>query len=471
MKTNLLPALAGATGMAFVGGSVAVSGFLSDAPSLTVQALRYAVACLLLLLFARVVGKKIVRPRGREWLWLAGVVLTGLIIFNVALVHGSRHAEPAVIGVAVACVPLLMAVAGPLLEGRSPARRLIVAALVVTAGAALVQGLGRTDGAGLLWALVTFACEAGFTLLAVPVLGRHGPLGVSVHATWMAAAAFAVGGVVGEGPAAVLRLHLDDMLAGVYLAVAVTAVAFVLWYTCVQRIGSARAGLLTGIAPISAAVVGVALAGPMPGPAVWLGIAVVAAGLTLGFRPQPPARRSGLADGAGEARDELGGKGPRQDLQEPAGNGQALSDGGGGGPAGVSGAGLQQRGAEVQADADEFDGAARRRRSAGLAGAGKPAVVAGGPGPAEREGENQEQAEQGAPGLVAVAEQGSGDPGPDQVPAADGATVDLVVPLGHEDAPDGVVVPGGTVGAGQLLVGLGRVAGGVPTEQPQPVAQ
>ncbi|MCO8276402.1 DMT family transporter [Actinoplanes sp. TRM 88003] len=284
MKTSLL---AGATGMAFVGGSVAVSGFLAGAPSLTVQSLRYAVACLLLVLYARFTGRRLVRPHGTEWLWLGGVVVTGMLIFNVALVQGSRHAEPAVLGVAVACVPLLLAVAGPLLEGQTPARRLIVAALIVTAGAALVQGLGRTDGIGLLWALVTFACEAGFTLLAVPVLGRHGPLGVSVHSTWMAAAAFGVGGLVGEGPAAVLRLRLDDILAGIYLAVAVTAVAFVLWYTCVQRLGSARAGLLTGIAPISAAVAGVALGGPMPGPAVWLGIAVVAVGLALGFRSRP----------------------------------------------------------------------------------------------------------------------------------------------------------------------------------------
>nr|WP_308129495.1 DMT family transporter [Actinoplanes polyasparticus] len=298
MKTNLLPALAGATGMAFVGGSVAVSGFLADAPSLTVQSLRYAVACLLLMLYARLVGKRVVRPRGAEWLWLAGVVATGMIVFNVALVQGSKHAEPAVLGVAVACVPLLLAVAGPLLEGQTPARRLIVAALVVTAGAALVQGFGRTDGIGLLWALVTFACEAGFTLLAVPVLGRHGPLGVSAHSTWMAAVAFGLGGLFGEGPTAALRLRLDDVLAGVYLAVAVTAVAFVLWYTCVQRLGSARAGLLTGIAPVSAAAVGVAVGGPMPGLAVWLGIGVVAAGLALGFRPgrstaQPPVAPAG----------------------------------------------------------------------------------------------------------------------------------------------------------------------------------
>jgi drug/metabolite transporter (DMT)-like permease len=216
-----------------------------------------------------------------------------MVIFNVALVYGARHAEPAVLGVAVACVPILLALAGPVLEGHGPAPRLVAAAIVVTAGAALVQGVGRADGAGLIWAVVVFACEAGFTLLAMPVLGRHGPLGVSVHSTWMAAVAFGVGGLAGEGPGAVLRLRADDLLAGAYLAVAVTAVAFVLWYTCVERIGAARAGLLTGIAPIAAAATGVLLGGSMPTPLVWLGIGAVATGLAIGMtsarrgRPAP----------------------------------------------------------------------------------------------------------------------------------------------------------------------------------------
>jgi drug/metabolite transporter (DMT)-like permease len=282
---SLTPGLAGALGMVFVGGSVAVSGALAGAPVMTVQALRYAVACLLLLLFARRSGVRLVSPRGVEWLWLSGVVVTGMFVFNLALVHGARHAEPAVLGVAVACVPILLAVAGPVLQGHRPLPRLVLAATVVTAGAGLVQGLGRADRVGVMWAVVTFGCEAGFTLLAMPVLGRHGPLGVSVHSTWLAALLFAACGVTMEGPSAVLRLSPADLFAGAYLAVAVTAVAFVLWYTCVSRLGAARAGLLTGIAPIAAAVTGVAIGGPAPRPLVWAGVATVACGLAVGLRP------------------------------------------------------------------------------------------------------------------------------------------------------------------------------------------
>ena len=282
---HLGPGLAaGAGAMICVGGSVAVSGVLAGAPAFTAEALRYALACLILVALARLTGRRLVWPRGAEWLWLSGVAATGLVLFNIALVSGSKHAEPAVLGVAVACVPALLAVLGPLLEGSRPRPALVAAALVVTCGAALVQGVGRTDGIGIAWAVVVFGCEAAFTLLAIPVLGRHGPWGVSVHTTWLATVIFAVIGVAHEGPAAALRLDRSDWLAVAYLAVAVTAVAFVLWYSSVGRLGASRAGLLTGIAPVAAAAAGVLLGGPAPRPLVWAGIAVVAAGLTLGLR-------------------------------------------------------------------------------------------------------------------------------------------------------------------------------------------
>ena len=280
---------AGATGQVCVGGSVAISGVLAGAPLYTAEAVRYAAACLLLLGYLRLTGKRLSWPRGQDWLWLLGVTVTGLVLFNVALVEGSRHAEPAVLGVAVASVPALLAVGGPLLEGSRPRLVALAAAAVVTTGAALVQGTGRTDAAGLAWAAVVLGCETCFTLLAVPVLRRHGPAGVSVHTTWLAVVIFGGIGLVREGPAAVAQLGAADWLATGYLAVAVTAVAFVLWYSSVGRLGASQAGLLTGVAPVAAALAGVLLGGPAPHPLVWAGIAVVAAGLVLGLRPRAGA--------------------------------------------------------------------------------------------------------------------------------------------------------------------------------------
>ncbi len=275
--------LLAAGGMICVGSSVAVSNTLINAPLFTVQALRYALAALILFLLCRVTGRKILLPRGMEWFWLLGVAGSGLVLFNIAVVNGDAHAEPAVIGIAVASVPLVLAIAGPLAARGRPAMTVVVAAVIVTVGAVLVQGAGRTDAIGLGWALVVLVTEAAFTLMAVPVLTRMGPWVVSLHTTWLAAIAFGVLGVVVEGPGTVFALPGEDFAVAIYLGVVVTALAFVLWYSAVGRIGPGRAGLFTGIVPIVAAAGGLLLGGPMPHAAVWIGVVVVLGGLCVGM--------------------------------------------------------------------------------------------------------------------------------------------------------------------------------------------
>ncbi len=286
---------AGSVAMVLVGSSVAISRTLVAAPLLTAQAIRYGVASVVLLILARAFGARITRPRGREWLWLASISATGLVLFNIAIVRGVAQTGPAMIAVAVACVPVLLSVLGPLLQRQAPRRQVVLAAVIVTAGAILVEGAGRVSAAGLAWAGVALACEAAFTLLAIPVLGRHGAWGVSVHSVWIGAVMLTVLGLVTEGPAAAARLTGPDLVAVAYL-VLVTVVAFVLWYSTVAALGPARAGVLTGIAPVSAALAGVATGSRAPSLAMWAGIAVVmvaylAAGLWSRARPGLPLSR------------------------------------------------------------------------------------------------------------------------------------------------------------------------------------
>jgi len=281
--------------MICVGSSVAVSTAIVDAPLFTVQAVRYTLAAVLLVVVARATGRRLPRPRGLEWAWLCGVALTGLVLFNVGVVRGVAHAEPAVIGVAVATVPLVLAVAGPLAARRRPATAVVVGAAVVTVGAALVSGGGRTDLVGLGWAAVVLGGEVAFTLLAVPVLGRLGPWAVALHTVWIAAVVLAVLGVAVDGPDAAATLDAGDLLAAAHLAIVVTALAFVLWYTAVSRIGADRAGLFTGVVPVTAAVGGMLLGAPVPAAMVWAGMALVAVGLIIGLgaeRRRPPLRES-----------------------------------------------------------------------------------------------------------------------------------------------------------------------------------
>lgn len=296
------------TAMVFVGSSAAVSRALTAAPLCTAQAVRYALAAVILVVLARLLRIPVVRPRGAEWLWLAGTSVSGLVLFNIAVVRGVTRAQPAMIAVAVACVPVLLGVLGPMLQRQSPHRRIVLAAVVVTAGAAGVEGAGHADAAGAAWAVLALVCEAGFTLLAVPVLGRHGAWGVSVHTVWMGAVMFGVLGLAGEGPSAVTRLTVTDLLAVTYLALLVTVAAFLLWYTAVSALGPGRAGLMTGVAPVSAALAGLVLGTRAPNLLMWLGIAVVVAGLAFGLS-QPRQDGSGRGSCDSEGRPGAAGDG------------------------------------------------------------------------------------------------------------------------------------------------------------------
>src|SRR5215218_9433046 len=147
-------------GMVIVGSSVAVSRLVTDYPILTGQALRYAVAAVLLFAVARFFPVPArTRPTGRDLVLLVALGAIGLAAFNACVLIGLRHAEPAVIGTTIGAAPLILALLGPVLSGRRPAARLVAAAAVVAGGTALVEGLGDTDVVGLAAALGALACE------------------------------------------------------------------------------------------------------------------------------------------------------------------------------------------------------------------------------------------------------------------------------------------------------------------------
>jgi drug/metabolite transporter (DMT)-like permease len=93
----------------------------------------------------------------------------GVTGFNYCTAEAVRHTGAATVGTVIAAVPVVLAIAGPLAARRRPAPRVIAAALLVAAGAAVVTGLGGTNLPGLLLALGALVAEVSFTLVAVPL--------------------------------------------------------------------------------------------------------------------------------------------------------------------------------------------------------------------------------------------------------------------------------------------------------------
>lgn len=295
--------LRGAAAMTMLGCSTGVSAAFAGYPLLGGQALRYLLAAGLLLPLALRAAAGAPRPTAREWGRLALLSATGLVGFNVLLVQALRHSGPAGVGSVVGAAPLLMAVLGPLLAGGRPGRRAVVAAGVVAAGAATAQGFGAGDAVGTVLALGTLGCEVGFSLLAVPLLPRLGPVGVSAWVTVLAVPMFAGAAVLLDGRAALRVPSGSELAALLYLAVPMTCVAFLLWYRALELLGAERAGLFAGLVPITAALSGAALGEGAPRAGELLGAVLVGAGVCLGLRTRRPGRarapRTGPARAAG----------------------------------------------------------------------------------------------------------------------------------------------------------------------------
>ena len=282
------------TAQAILGASVPLMRGIVDYPVMTGQAGRYAVAAVALGVLARLgLGGPPPRPGWpgrRDRLALVGVAATGLAGFNLCMVTAVRHADPAVVGTIVGAAPLGLALIGPLMRRRRPTAGILISAAIIVVGTALVHGFGRADLLGTLAALGTLAGEIAFSVFAAVALPRLGAVRVSAYSCALAVPMLVVGAVAARE---VPRLPTATETATfAYLAVLLTVVAFVAWFSGLNRLGVARAGLFVGLAPVATIVTTSIQDRSWPVPAQALGVLIVAAALTYGVGQRDPARRS-----------------------------------------------------------------------------------------------------------------------------------------------------------------------------------
>jgi drug/metabolite transporter (DMT)-like permease len=286
---NLLRGSVGAAAAMFLVGTLAAgSSVINDYPLYGGQVLRYALSATILFAVARAKGLGLVRLAPRQALLLLALAATGLVLFNVCVIQATRHASPTLVGTVVGTVPVVLALAGPLLARSRPSGRVLVAAAVVVTGATIATGLGGGSPTGLLYAVGALACEACFSLLAIPLLPRLGPVRVSAYTQAVAVPVLLLVGAVTDGGGLLRMPTAAEAAALLYLATVVSAGAFLLWYDALPRLGADRAGLFAGLVPVGAIVTTVLLGLRTPTAVVLGGAALVIAGLLMGMKPNRP---------------------------------------------------------------------------------------------------------------------------------------------------------------------------------------
>jgi inner membrane transporter RhtA len=194
---------------------------------------------------------------------------------------------------ALATVPLGIVVTieflGPLAVAIGGSRRLLdgLWALLASGGVVLLaEGGGDVHLVGLLFALATAVCWAGYILLSA-ALGRHTTDGGGL-AIGMAFAAIVVApvGIVDRGTAL-----LEPWVLGVGLGVALlsSVIPYSLELEALRRIPPKVFGVLMSLEPVVAALVGLLVLGEVLGPLQWLAVLLViaaSAGATRTAQPQ-----------------------------------------------------------------------------------------------------------------------------------------------------------------------------------------
>ena len=264
-----------------VGSSVTAAEELGGYPVAGGQAVRYALAAVLLLGLVR---GRLRRPSGRELALLVALSATGLVLFNILLLEAVRRADAGSVGVIVGTMPVVVVIAAPLTQRERVRPALLGTAFVVAIGAALVQGFGgRLPTDALLLSLGALVCEACFGLLARPLIPALGPAGVSTWIVLLAVPILVIVGFASEGPHVLAAPTLGEALALAYMAAVVTAGGFVAWYGSIERLGVERASLFSGVLPATALFTGALLGHAEVTPERIIGIVVVVAGITAGL--------------------------------------------------------------------------------------------------------------------------------------------------------------------------------------------
>jgi drug/metabolite transporter (DMT)-like permease len=194
------------------------------------------------------------------------LALMGVIGFTLAYALGNwgiAHSTASNAALLITVEPAALIVLSPLLLGERLSWREALGAALALLGAAIVvvNGIPGVTQAlvphwrGDLVLILSGVAYAAYSLLARPVLLRHPSLVVTAYSVVWGAAAMLPLAVLDAGPAP--RWTTSALVGTLYLAVVMTALGYVVWNWCLERVEAARAAIFLNIQPLGGALLGV----------------------------------------------------------------------------------------------------------------------------------------------------------------------------------------------------------------------
>lgn len=253
--------------------------------------LRFAAAAALLFVLLWLRERRLPRLSPRELVLVVGLGLLGIAIYNSLFTAGMARVEASRAALIVPTNPAFTALFAALLlkERLGGTRALGVALCVLGALWVLARGdprtfLGLEFSLGELLLVLCIFIWSAYTLLSRVALSTLSPLALTAYV--MAAGVIPLALPAWLEHASLAQVTWQSWVAFAYLVVFGTVMAFLWFYEGVKSLGAARASQFINLVPPLAVAEAVLILGEPLTPALFVGTALVFAGLYLTNRPR-----------------------------------------------------------------------------------------------------------------------------------------------------------------------------------------
>ncbi len=281
---GLFLALAAIWGSAFV----AISAGLAHFPPVLFAALRYDIAGLGMLVYAAYAVDHW-RPSGHdEWAIVAVGAVFLIGAYHTFLFVGQQNTTAAAAAILVSLSPVLTTGFARLL---APSDALSVVGIVgVLVGLVGVGVIAQPDPSNLLATdvvakILVFCAAASFALGSVLTRRIDTSLPIETMEAWSmlggAVLMHLVSLALGEPIEPATWTHPEAIGALAYLAIAASAIGFLLYFDLLDRLGAVEINMVSYVAPVVAAVVGWLYLGEVVDATTLVGFGLIAAGFVL----------------------------------------------------------------------------------------------------------------------------------------------------------------------------------------------
>ncbi len=234
---------------------------LTDLSPLSFNSLRFGFASLFLLTLLWVIERNLsVRREDIVRLFLLGLI--GNTFYQLLFIHGIARTTASNSSLILAIMPIFVVLLSTVLGVEKVGRRIWYGVVISFIGIFLiVQGTGRTltiTDQSLIGDLLTLAgtiCWATYTVLSKPLLQRYTPLKLTTITMAMGTLPLVLVSIPSLNEQNWGSVSLQGWLCLAYSFCLAIAIGYVIWYTGVSRIGSARTALYENLITVIAVAV------------------------------------------------------------------------------------------------------------------------------------------------------------------------------------------------------------------------